>query len=356
MPLDDNNNRYSIDDFHLSAESVSRTLPRGLVLRRGRESDEQPTFEVMRRAMGFDLTFDNHSAMRNHLRESPQCSFWLAEDTPRFSRHRTVGYARSIVRDTVWSLTEFFVHPDFQGRGVGAALLEQCLAEGIRAGADTRLVLASMSGGADSLYIRKLGCLPRLPMLLLAGSPITLKLPPGQENTIFEAGQFRGLIEPHNLYSEPITLCPEVEAILNALDRETIGFAHPTEHQFRQTLINQGQCVGRLFRRGSDTGEVVGYAYAGVQHQGPVYAKDPNDLPRIFLHITQLLRQMFRNVPLASFSPSLDYYASLSGTNETLLPWLMECGWRIIFHYLYMSSHPMGQLDRYVGHNPLYVL
>ncbi len=355
MPLN-NDNRYSIDDFHLATESVTRTLPRGIVLRRGREADEQATFEVMRRAMGFDLAFDNHSALRNHLRESPDCSFWLAEDTPRFARHRTVGYARSVVRDSVWSLTEFFVNPDFQGRGVGTALLEQCLEEGVRAGADTRLVLASMNGGADSLYIRKLGCLPRLPMILLAGSPLTLKLPPERENTILEAGQIRGLLEPHNLYAEPIVLNPETESILNALDREGIGFARPTEHRFRQTLIAQGQCVGRLFRKGSDTGEIVGYAYAGAQHQGPIYAKNPNDLPRIFLHITQQLRQRLRGAPIASFSPTLDYYASLAGTNETLLPWLAECDWRIIFHYLYMSSRPMGQLDRYVGHNPLYVL
>lgn len=356
MPLFDDDNRYSIDDFQLAPESVARPLPRGVVLRRGRDSDEHATFDVMRRAMSYDLTYDNHVAFRNHLRESPRCSFWLAEDSPRFSRPRVVGYARSIVRDSVWSLTEFFTLPDFQGRGVGAALLERCLEEGVRAGADSRLVLASMHGGANALYIRKLGCLPRLHMMLLAGSPLTLKLPPEQENTVLESGRIHGLLEPHCLYAEPITLNPETEALLNGLDREAIGFSRPSEHQFRQTLIEQGQCVGRLFRKGSDTGEIVGYAYAGAQYQGPIYAKDPNDLPRIFLHITQQLRQRMRNAPIGAFSPTLDYYASLSGNNETLLPWLMECGWRIIFHYLYMSSRPMGRLDRYVGHNPLYVL
>ncbi len=355
MPFNDDN-RYSIDDTHDVQESVVRSLPRGLVMRRGNAADERGTFDVMRRAMGFDMNWDNHIGMRNHLRESPHCSFWLAEETPRFARHRAVGYVRSIVRDSVWSLTEFFVHPDFQGRGVGASLLEQALAEGVRAGADTRLVLASLNGGADSLYIRILGCLPRVPMLLVAGSPITLHLPLGQEDTVIDVGQTLGIQTPNNLYAEPLILCPTLEAILNEMDREAIGFARPTEHRYWQTQIEKGTCIGRLYRRGSDTGEIVGYAYAGTQQQGPLYAKNPSDQPRIFKHITHLLRQQLKGSPLTLHSPALDYYAAVAGTNETLLPWLTRCGWRITFHYLAMSSRPLGQLDRYVGHNPLYIL
>ena len=52
----------------------------------------------------------------------------------------------------------------------------------------------------------------------------------------------------------------------------------------------------------------------------------------------------------------LEQYWTLAGTNEVTLRWLLECGWQIVFHYLFMSSRPLGSFDRYVGYNPLYFL
>ena len=54
--------------------------------------------------------------------------------------------------------------------------------------------------------------------------------------------------------------------------------------------------------------------------------------------------------------PAVEQYLAVPGTNETVLRWLLECGWQIVFHYLFMSSCPLGSLERYVGHNPLYFL
>src|SRR5580658_9138140 len=99
------------------SNSGGHRLPRGISLRRGTASDESGAFDVMRRTMNAEMSWANHSAMRHHLRTSPACSFWVAEETPRFSSPRVVGYARSIVRDNVWSLTEFFVLPNQHRHG-----------------------------------------------------------------------------------------------------------------------------------------------------------------------------------------------------------------------------------------------
>ena len=48
--------------------------------------------------------------------------WWIAEDE---ATGRAVGYARSILRDGVRELTEFFVLPDAQSAGVGRGLLER---------------------------------------------------------------------------------------------------------------------------------------------------------------------------------------------------------------------------------------
>jgi hypothetical protein len=52
----------------------------------------------------------------------------------------------------------------------------------------------------------------------------------------------------------------------------------------------------------------------------------------------------------------LELYFPVSGSNEVMLSWLLTCGWHISFQYLFMSTRPLGRLDRYVCHNPLYYL
>src|SRR5215472_3572880 len=48
--------------------------------------------------------------------------WWVAEEP---GSGRLLGFARSIEREGLLELTEFFVQPDAQGRGVGRALLER---------------------------------------------------------------------------------------------------------------------------------------------------------------------------------------------------------------------------------------
>ena len=464
-------------------ESTDRPLPQGIRLRRGtfdvNLEDEQATFEVMQKAMGYTSNWAHHYSTRVHLRTAPQSSYWLAEECPRFGRSRVVGYAHSVVRDRVWSLTEFFVMPSHHRMGIGRALLNACLQDGAQLGADTHLVLASHHTSADSLYMRRAGCFPRIPMFLLSGPVSRLQfLPPSTVVTEIEddqpyrsshssshlssqrPSQFPSQFPTHspfstsqslsktarppdlapaslrasltrilsallgkrevsgrkvsgqktvvqkaetpftpmqitdtrtlpvptvtsqvaiplsetdvspNLIASPILLTAEIQAEIDSLDRDIVGYARPLEHRFWVKEME----VTRLFRE-KQSGRLVGYAYFGSHSSGPALAVDPCLLPPMLAHITRLLSRespdpdfnsgfhltpdTARSEPGAAEGVAFttpDAYWAVAGTNEVMLQWLLDCGWQIVFQYLFMSSRPLGRLDRYVCHNPLYLL
>jgi GNAT superfamily N-acetyltransferase len=348
--------------FGLKSEKKESGLPRHVRLRRGTADDEFPTFEAMRRTMNQEMNWAHHASTRHHLRNSPHSSFWLAEESALFSPPKVIGYARSMVREGVWCLNEFFMLPGHQRQGIGGALLSACLKDGDEAGAHTRLVLASHHPSADSLYIRRAGCFPRLPMLLLVGSLQKLTLPAADAATIEDSvlPPFGASPNPAftPLSAEPIVLTPEVQAEIDVLDREIVGYARPTEHVFWTASMGGIHRSSRLFRQPAQPGEkgrLVGYAYFGYETNGPALALEPSDLPRMLHHGATLFQRLPQATSEFEFRP-LELYFPVCGSNETMLSWLLGCGWHITFQYLFMSSRPLGRFDRYVCHNPLYYL
>jgi GNAT superfamily N-acetyltransferase len=338
---------------------VIPNAPQTVRLRRGGEDDEFQTFEVMRRAMGFSMDWKAHEPTRHHLRTTEKSSFWVAEESPRWGRKRIVGYARSLVREGFWNLNEFFLTPEHQRHGIGGGLLAQCLEDGLRQGAHTRFVLASQHFGADALYMRRAGCFARVPMLLIVGSLAALPLPPQEESVIHDAvlPQLRpalsgfssslfAVAEP--LRADPILLTPDVQAEIDALDREYVGYARPLEHALWAQEMGGAGGAARIFRRASDgkNGKIIGYGYLGEKASGPIFAVDPNDLPRMTAHLA-LLHRTLKPRETHLFTVTADHYFALTGTNETMLRWLLDCGWRISYHYLLMSSREFGQFAHY---------
>lgn len=343
-----------------SPELTQIPLPRGIRLRRGTDCDEFATFDVMRRSMGCEMTWSHHAAMRAHLRTSPRCSFWVAEDTSRAGWPRPVGYARSIVRERVWNLNEFFLLPEYQRRGIGGALLACCLADGDSDSVHTRYVLASQNARADALYIRRAGCFPRIPMLLLAGSLQSLVSPADCQiqDTLLTLPARRA--QPHGvtLLAEPLFFEGDIAEAINALDRRIVGYARPEEHRHWAREMGGLQGNARVFRRrapdAGTVGPIVGYAYLGPHASGPVLAEEPGDLPRMIAHIAAVQRALPSS--RRDFDLSQEHHLAVPGTNEQVLRWLLECRWQIVFQYLFMSSRPFGAFEHYVCHNPLYTL
>jgi GNAT superfamily N-acetyltransferase len=353
-------------------QAKKSTIPRQVSIRRGTIDDEYATFEVMRRTMGHEMAWSHHAPTRHHLQHTACASFWLAEEKQRFTSARIVGYARSVVREGVWSLTEFFVLPGHHRQGIGGALLARCIEEGDAFGAGTRLVLASQHPGADSLYVRKLDCYPRLPMIMVVGALSKLRAPESETPVIVETGvpfadpvmsrkaaQATGEI----LRAEPLVLTPETTEAIDALDRHIVGYARPLEHAFWAHEMGGMSGASRLFRRahrcpvGTDAlGEITGYAYLGSHSSGPALAQNPEELPHMLAHVATLSRSLAHGESEFDIAQPLEQYWALAGSNEITLRWLLDCGWQIVFHYLFMSTRPLGSLDRYVGYNPLYFL
>lgn len=346
-------------------------LPRQISLRRGGMDDEYATFEVMRRTMGQEMAWSHHAPARRHLQNTACASFWIAEEKQRFTSARVVGYARSVVREGVWSLTEFFVLPSHHRQGIGNALLACCREEGERFGADTRLILASQHAGADSLYIRKLACYPRLPMLMLVGPLAKLRRPASAGPRIVDTGISAAEGDSPSdagesdeiLLAEPFVLTSEVSSALDALDRKIVGYARPLEHPFWTQEMGGPSGASRLYRRARrvaagkvERGEITGYAYLGAYSSGPALAERAEDLPHMIAHVAALTVEHSNAAGEFEILQPIEQYWALAGPNEMTLKWLLDCGWQIVFHYLFMSSRPLGALDRYVGYNPLYFL
>ncbi len=348
--------------FGLRNEKKERGLPRQVRLRRGTADDEFPTFEAMRRTMNMEMNWAHHAPTRHHLRTSPNSSFWLAEELALFSPPKVIGYAHSMVREGVWCLNEFFMLPGHQRQGIGGALLNACLKDGDLAGSHTRLILASHHPSADALYMRRAGCFPRLPMMLLVGSLLKLSVPEADAATIQDSLLPSPALASHPAFlpleAEPINLTPKVQAELDLLDREIVGYARPTEHTFWSATMGGPYRSSRLFRLSAPPGEkgrLVGYSYLGYETTGPALAVEAADLPRMIHHVVKLSQRLPHLAGEFEFRP-LELHFPLCGSNEVMLSWLLGCGWHIAFQYLFMSSIPLGRLDRYVCHNPLYYL
>lgn len=339
-----------------------KALPKTVTIRRGTEVDEIAAFEVMRRAMGYEMSWHHHASSRKHLRTTRGSSFWLAEEASRFGGPKAIGYARSIVRDAVWCLTEFFVLPVSHRKGIGRALLLHCVEDGAREGANARLVLASTHPSAEALYIRMADCIPRLPMLLLSGD--LSRLPPLPEDSprVVEERSFAlfqaGLAEPTaQIVASPLTTDASTQIELATVDRDVVGYARPEEHAFWQGQMAPPEGIHRVYRHshGANAGGICGYGYLGRHFSGPFLATEPAYLPAFIAHLANLYRGTGSQSSGSMREPQ-EHYIAIAGTNGTVLRWLLSAGWQISFQYLFMSSRSIGQLDRYVCHNPLYVL
>src|SRR3712207_9061730 len=82
----------------------------------------------LRRRHGFPWTpppFAAFAATHAHLLATDPDRSWVA-----LERGRVVAFAAAFVRGDAWFLSDLFVDPDFQARGIGAALLDRVWGDG----------------------------------------------------------------------------------------------------------------------------------------------------------------------------------------------------------------------------------
>ena len=247
----------------------------------------------------------------DHLAEH-HAEWWIAEDS---TTTEPIGYARSIERGGLLELSEFFVHPDRQAAGVGAALLERAFPAGR---GEVRAIIATTDTRAQARYYRA-GTVARFPIVSLEGEPHDIDLD-AADLEIQQLGP-----------DDDIEALRRIEAAVLEYDRGD---------EFRWLL---GHREGYVYRR---RGEPIGFAFVG-RASGPIAALDPVDQEPILQHVEA--RAAAIGVPLLSLEVPMP--------NEIAMRHLLGRGLRIDpFYTFFMSSHPFGQFDRSIGFSPPFFL
>jgi hypothetical protein len=121
-------------------------------------------------------------------------------------------------------------------------------------------------------------------------------------------------------------------AAIDALDRATLGYAHPEDHAF----LDAAGRLGYLYEAGD--GRVVGYGYTSALGRiGPLAVEDEALLPGVLGHVLGAVR------PAGAFS------AWVPGAAGRAVTALLEAGLRIEdFPALLCWDRPFADLARYV--------
>jgi GNAT superfamily N-acetyltransferase len=274
-------------------------------------------------------------ALLQHLLATDPERFLVAVRPPaaRGGRDEIVGFVIAVQREHVWFLSQLYVLPHEQGKGIGRALLTQILpsapapaeageageaAGGDAAGDQAPGVLAMCTDSAqpvsNGLYAR-FGIVPRIPIFNLVGTPnpSTLsRLPAGIEAVPF------GRHDP--------------TATIASIDRAVLGYAHEVDHVF---LRASGR-TGFVYR--SDDGESVGYGYSSEAGRfGPIALLDENLTAPVVGHLMNAIR------------PRGATTAWVPGSNDRAMVALLRAGLRIEgFPALLCWTRPFGHFEGYL--------
>jgi GNAT superfamily N-acetyltransferase len=257
-------------------------------------------------------------------------------------RDRIVGFGIGLQREHVWFLSQLYVLPAEQRRGIGRALLSLVLPSAPAAGTadlpgggpDRRPgVLATCTDSAqpisNALYSR-LGIVPRLPVFNLVGRPSSPSnlpaLPEGVEAVP---------LEPAERLSHRNPAGPgraDLEQTIDAIDRSVLGYAHQPDHVF---LRVQGR-TGFLYQ--TRAGEPLGYGYSSlVGRFGPVALLDETLMAPVIGHL------------LAEIPPRGAATVWVPGANDRAMVALLRAGLRIEgFPAMFCWTRPFASFERYL--------
>ena len=272
-----------------------------------------------------------------HLQATDPDRFWVAVDHDG----AVGGFASASRREGLWFLAMLFVRPGLQGDGIGGALMDRAQAgrdvdpggaavPGPDAPWDSGIHTWGMCTDAaqpisNGLYARR-GMVPRIPVWRLFGEirrwGALPTVPAGLEAVPFERLATDGP-EGHRRLAE----------VVDDLDRELTGAAHPADHAF---LRREGRSGFLVRERGS--GRVHGYAYGSPGGRlGPVAALDAALHPA-------LLGVAVRETPMIGAVA-----VWVPGTADLATRALLDAGLRLDgFPGLICWSRPEHPFDRYV--------
>jgi GNAT superfamily N-acetyltransferase len=245
-----------------------------------------------------------------HLSQTAD-QYWLAE-----KNGEPVGYARSILRDGVRELTEFFVAPEYQSIGVGKELLDRAFP---KEGAKHRVIIATNDPRALSRYI-KTGVYPYVPQMFLENIPHPVTV-------------------DTDLDIIPMRDIPNALEIASSIDLNLLGHRRDIDQRWLMEVR-----TGYFYKRGQD---IVGYGYIHKDYYGPFAALNKDDFPAILAHA--------ENQAHALGSEWVGFEVPL--INRVVMDYLLARKYKMSgFLGSIMSDEPFGKFENYLLTSPPYFL
>jgi GNAT superfamily N-acetyltransferase len=270
----------------------------------------------------------------------------LGEHPSIQSKPQIIGYARSIVRDRVRELTEFFVHPNCQASGVGKELLRRALPG--EANDRHKVIIATTDTPALVHYLKD-GVSPYFPTATFSRPPRRMQMPASLEATRLPGGlptgplsrrivlHTTGLVGPPDAPVLPALATPTL-AILSSIDLQVLGYTRPADHTWLM-----GHMDGYIYRW---NGQVIGYGYVS-EDGGPFALIYPTHFPDVLTHAEHQAAQ-------EGFS---QFYLEVPLINRNAVDWLLSNGYRMSsFLALFMSESRWGSFEDYIFPSPPFFL
>jgi GNAT superfamily N-acetyltransferase len=253
------------------------------------------------------------------LGEDPT-GLWVAEVSGE-----VVGWAMSWMCGSFWFLSQLFVRPDLQARGIGQNLLNRTLMQARQHGAENRaLITFAYNMRSTGLYIRN-EMYPRVPLYFMAAEAARLPADLG------DAGH----------EAEDIGLAADVPGWLSEIDQAVLSFRRDTHHAF---LLCGG--VARGFRV-THAGRTAGYAYAMPNgFIGPLAVLPGEDPAAVVGAALRRTLELIRPEQVTMFVP---------GPAEQMMCAVSAFGFQIQESLVLLSAKPFGDWRNYAPSNPGYM-
>jgi GNAT superfamily N-acetyltransferase len=256
-----------------------------------------------------DAWWDGIESVHGFLAEHA-AEWWVAEGP---GGRELIGYARSIERGGLFELTELFVRPGRQSKGVGRQLLERAFPVGR---GDVRSIIATTDVRATARYYAA-DTIARFPYYTLTGTP--RRDATSDEVTVETAGTDASAL-----------------AAISEIERAVLDYPRgPDELQWLAETR-----PGHLFTR---NGTPVGFAFVAKGGAGPIAALDDADLPAILGQVESL----------AASARSERFELEIPAVNVAAIRHLLGRGFHIDpWINVLMSNRPFGRFDRFIGFSP----
>src|SRR5438105_4271110 len=246
---------------------------------------------------------------------------WVAEDGEII-----IGFGFSCMTGKFWCLSQLFVRPEMQAKGIGQALLSKTLMQAERNGAANRaLITFAYNIASTGLYLKN-GLYPREPLYRMA-APMQVVA-----QNLADAGYDIAPIAPWTEAGEWTA-----GEWIGRIDQELLGFRRDLHHRFlRGAFAAQGVRI-------EHAGRAAGYAYISAQgHVGPLAIAPDADARAV---VTTALR-------CALEGGARQVSMIVPGRADVVMQTALALGFRIEEPYVLMAWRPFGNWCNYLPMTP----